>query len=238
MIEKPQLRNPILVEGLPGIGFVANIACLHLIRELKAKCFCKIYSPHFQAVSLTNESGGLRPPVNELYAANVQSAEHDLIILYGNTQAHSSDGQYELCDRILTVVRELGCQSVITIGGLKTEYPVASPSVYCTATDREILEKGIGLGAKQINGRVFGAAGVLLGVAQTMKMTGLCVLADTLGIYPDAPAAKVALDFLSRYIGLQIASAQLDAAVRVTREMLQSLISGHTVDSPESTAPP
>ena len=37
--EKPKLENPVLLEGLPGIGFVANIAALHLIRELKAKLF-------------------------------------------------------------------------------------------------------------------------------------------------------------------------------------------------------
>jgi proteasome assembly chaperone (PAC2) family protein len=29
--EKPQLNNPVLIEGLPGIGFVANIAALYLI---------------------------------------------------------------------------------------------------------------------------------------------------------------------------------------------------------------
>jgi uncharacterized protein (TIGR00162 family) len=238
MIEKPQLRNPILVEGLPGIGFVANIACLHLIKELKAKRFCNIYSPHFQAMALTDESGRLRPPIDELYAASVRSTEHDLIILYGNAQAHSSDGQYELCDRILEIVREFGCRSVITIGGLKTEYPVASPSVYCTATHREILERARGLGAKQINGRVFGAAGVLLGLAQIMNMTGLCVLVDTLGTYPDTPAAKVTLNFLSQYLGLQVDFAQLDAAIRVTREMLEGFTSGQEVGRPESTTLP
>ncbi len=37
--EKPKLNDPILIEGLPGIGFVANIAALHLIKELKAKTF-------------------------------------------------------------------------------------------------------------------------------------------------------------------------------------------------------
>ena len=29
-------NNPVLIEGLPGIGFVANTAALHLVRELKA----------------------------------------------------------------------------------------------------------------------------------------------------------------------------------------------------------
>ncbi len=42
--EKPKLNNPILIEGLPGIGFVANIAALHLIKELKAKKFAEIIS--------------------------------------------------------------------------------------------------------------------------------------------------------------------------------------------------
>ena len=40
--EKPELNDPILIEGLPGIGFVANIAVLHLINELKAKRFAEI----------------------------------------------------------------------------------------------------------------------------------------------------------------------------------------------------
>ena len=34
--EKPKLNDPILIEGLPGIGFVANIAALHLIQGVKS----------------------------------------------------------------------------------------------------------------------------------------------------------------------------------------------------------
>jgi proteasome assembly chaperone (PAC2) family protein len=41
--KKPKLKNPVLIEGLPGIGFVANIAALHLIRELKANLFAESY---------------------------------------------------------------------------------------------------------------------------------------------------------------------------------------------------
>ena len=33
--EPPVLTDPVLIEGLPGIGFVANIAALHLVQELK-----------------------------------------------------------------------------------------------------------------------------------------------------------------------------------------------------------
>jgi len=227
-----------MVEGLPGIGFVANIAALHLIRELKAKRFCEIYSPYFQVMAFTTESGSLRPPINELYAAEVPSLSHDMIILYGNTQALSSRGQYELSDRILQTVYEVGCRKVLTIGGLKREYATASPSVYCTATDKETVKKAVSLGAKLIQGRVYGAAGLLLGLAQMKRMNGLCILVDTLGLYPDAPAARVALDFLSRYLGLKVDFVQLDVAVHATHKMLEGFSLREHVHKPESTGSP
>ena len=65
--EKPKLNDPILIEGLPGIGFVANIATLHLINELKAKRFATIVSASFQDFAVTTETGGAYTPINELY---------------------------------------------------------------------------------------------------------------------------------------------------------------------------
>ncbi len=35
--KKPKLNNPILIEGLPGIGNVGKVAVDFLIEELKAK---------------------------------------------------------------------------------------------------------------------------------------------------------------------------------------------------------
>ena len=59
LIEKPTLNNPILIEGLPGIGFVASIVTLHLIRELNAKPFVEIKSSAFQDFSTSTEDGGI-----------------------------------------------------------------------------------------------------------------------------------------------------------------------------------
>ena len=95
--EKPQLNNPILIEGLPGIGFVANIAALHLIKELKAKRFIQIFSSSFQDFAVTTGDGGALSPINELFYVKRESGERDLIIWYGNTQALTTVGQYELC---------------------------------------------------------------------------------------------------------------------------------------------
>jgi proteasome assembly chaperone (PAC2) family protein len=42
-----QLKNPILIEGLPGLGLVGKIAIRYLIKQLKAQRFAYLYSPHF-----------------------------------------------------------------------------------------------------------------------------------------------------------------------------------------------
>ena len=217
--EIPSLREPILIEALPGIGFVANIVGLHLIKESKAKRFCTIHSNYFQALALTTEKGAIRAPTNELYYAKTQ-AKNDIILLYGNTQALGVEGQYELSSRILDIVQSYNCQSVVTVGGLKKESAPESPSVFCTATDKDTLDAIVNAGASTLVGRVYGAAGLLLGLARLRGMRGYCVLVETLGVYPDAIAARVALTFLSKCLGLTVDLSGLESAVEATQNLL------------------
>ncbi len=135
LYEKPTLDSPILVEGLPGIGFVANIAVLHLIQELKAKLFGEVRSSAFQDLAITADKGKIRSPTNELYYHKGRGLERDLVLLYGNTQALTTIGQYELCGRILDIANELGCSQILTLGGLKREGKVDVPEIYCAASD-------------------------------------------------------------------------------------------------------
>jgi len=41
ILEKPKLRDTILIEGLPGIGLVGKLAADHMLDELKAKKFAE-----------------------------------------------------------------------------------------------------------------------------------------------------------------------------------------------------
>jgi proteasome assembly chaperone (PAC2) family protein len=84
------------LKAYPGIGFVANISALHLIKELKAKKFAEIFSSSFQDFAILTESGKPRVPINELYYVKREEGKRDLIIWYGNTQALTTQGQYEL----------------------------------------------------------------------------------------------------------------------------------------------
>jgi uncharacterized protein (TIGR00162 family) len=220
--EKPTLENPVLIEGLPGIGFVANIAALHLVRELKAVRFAEIRSSSFQDLSVTTETGGTRSPTNELYYRKSNGDNRDLILWYGNTQALTTFGQYELCGKTLEVAQELGCRRIITLGGFKTDEAKPTPQVYVAASDTETLNEALALGTKIMVGQIFGVAGLTVGLARLRGLKAFSLLVETVGTYPDAIAARQALMMLNKHLGLDIDLAKLDLAAEETRKILES----------------
>jgi len=220
--EKPILKDPVLIEGLPGIGFVANIATLHLIQELKAKLFAEICSSSFQDFAVTVQKGEIRFPRNELYYYKGRNGERDLIILHGNTQALTTFGQYELCGRILDVAQELGCCYIITLGGLKREEKVDAPKLFCAASDPATLQEALNLDSQIIEGHIFGVAGLLVGVGKLRGMKGFCLLAETLGSYPDALAAQAVLRAVCGMLHLKVDLSKLKITAEATRNVLES----------------
>jgi len=202
--EKPTLNNPVLIEGLPGIGFVANIAALHLIRELEAELFAEIRSSSFQDLAVTTETGGTRSPINQLYYYKNCDGGRDLIIWHGNTQALTTFGQYELCGRVLDIVEELGCHFIITLGGFKQEEITKTPQIYCAASDAETLKKALDLGAKIMVGQIFGIAGLSIGLGKLRGFKGFSLLVETLGTHPDANAARQALSTVNKFLNLKL----------------------------------
>ena len=220
--EKPKLNNPILIEGLPGIGFVANIATLHLIKELKAKRFVQIFSSSFQDFAVTTGDGGALTPINELYYVKREDGGRDLIIWFGNTQALTTVGQYELVGKVLDLAQEFGCHFVISIGGFKKDEAQPVPEIYSTATDLETMQVALDLGTKVMVGHVFGIAGLSIGLAGIRDMKGFSLLVDTPGMNPDVNAARYALNMLGKYLNLNVDRSKIEESGVEIKKTLES----------------
>jgi len=221
--EKPQLKDPILIEGLPGIGFVANIAALHLITELKAKRFAQVVSSSFQDFAVTTQDGSTRSPINELYyVKREEEGARDLIIWYGNTQALTTVGQYELCGKVLDLVQELGCNYVISIGGFKKDEAQPVPGIYSTATDLDTMKVALELGTKVMVGHVFGIAGLSIGLAKLRNMKGFSLLVDTPGMDPDVNAARYALLTVFKFLNFEVDLTNLEQTGNEIKQMLET----------------
>ena len=61
MLKKVNLKNSILVEGVAGVGNIANISVDYIIEQTKAELVAKIYSPYFPNAVTINEKSTITP---------------------------------------------------------------------------------------------------------------------------------------------------------------------------------
>ncbi|RLF78547.1 proteasome assembly chaperone family protein, partial [Thermococci archaeon] len=109
--EKPEIYDPVFIEGLPGIGLVGKLAAEHLIQELKAKKFAELYSPHFMHQVIVKKDSTVDLMRNEFYYWKSPDEDHrDLIIITGDTQVPPTDsyGHFEVVGKMLDFVEQFG----------------------------------------------------------------------------------------------------------------------------------
>jgi proteasome assembly chaperone (PAC2) family protein len=123
---------------------------------------------------------------------------------------------------VLDLAQELGCRFVISIGGYKKEEVQQVPAIYSAATDQKTMKEALDLGTKVMVGHIFGVAGLLIGLGRLRNLKGFSLLVDTLGMYPDANAARHALTTVGKYLDLNVDLSKLDVTTDQTRKALES----------------
>ncbi|MBU3957716.1 MAG: proteasome assembly chaperone family protein [Nanoarchaeota archaeon] len=236
MKEKPALKNPILVVGLPGIGNVGRMAVGYLVHELKAKKFAELYSPHFFHFVMLNEEV-VHVLRNEFYF--YKGKERDIVFLIGDCQAYDPKGNYEVAGKILDCAKELGCGEVITIGGFASGKPLQAEggkppgagksrvigAVSDSKISREYEKFGVDFKIAGEVGTIVGATGLLVGLSRMYNMKGLCLLGETAGfpIITDPNAAEAVLNILQKIIGTDADVSKLQEKVREMHGLLRKM---------------
>jgi len=217
------LDNPIFIEALPGIGHVGKLAADHMIDELGATKFAEIYSPYFPPQVFVDENGIVENMVNEFHYLKSQGEnERDYILLVGNTQGLSPEGQYELCGAILDFVKEYGVKEMYTLGGLAVGHPIEESRVFGAATSLEFIEtlREVGIEIRSADGGIVGASGLLLGLGKLENVEGACLMGETPGYFIDAEAAESLLEKLATLLNIEINTDKLDERAEETRKMI------------------
>jgi len=200
---RPELVNPVFVEGLPGFGNVGRIAARLLVKSTQAKLFTELYSPFLPDYVMVNREGICRPPRYEFHASSTEKTS--LIILTGDAQPSVDDitAHYELCGEILDFIEKYGCSFIVTLGGLPLPQPARE--VYVAATSQKLASDFVEKGALIYGrGRIMGATGLLLGLAKKRGLDGIAVLGATKGIRSDHEAGLSVFNFLTRAFGIKV----------------------------------
>jgi len=222
-IENVDLNEPILIEALPGIGHVGKLVAEHMIHELNAIKFAELYSPAFPPQVFVDENGIIEPMKNEFYYLKSHGEDKkDYIILVGNTQGLSPEGQYEICSTIIDFVGEHGVKQIYTLGGLGTGQPVEKPKVFGAATTTELADmlKDHNVSLRTADGGIIGASGLILGLGMSKDMMGVCLMGETPGYFIDAEASKAVLTVLQKILNIELDVVKLEERAEETRKMI------------------
>jgi len=225
--EKPKLKNPICVVGLPGIGHIGRIAVDYLVHELKAQKFAELYSPYFFPFVIIHEDR-IHTLRNEFFYCK-NSKGRDIILLIGDSQTYDPKGHYEVSGKIVDFVKGLGCKEIVTIGGFSTGRVTEKPKVFgvvCeTAQSKELAKYGLELKVSGQIGTIVGAAGLIAGIGNLRGMKAYTLLGETSGfpIVTDPNAAEAVLEVLQKVLDVKVDLNKLKEKIDQMHEFIKKL---------------
>ncbi len=227
-LEQPDLVDPVFVEGLPGVGNVGKLAADHLIEALGAKKFAEVHSRYFPPQVLVQPDGTIRLVSNEIYYWKAQNSEQrDVVILIGDYQGLTADGQYVLVDAILDVIEPLGVKTLYTLGGYGTGKMHDKPRVLGAATDKDLVKdmkkRGVVFRKNEPGGGIVGASGLLLGLGKMRGMRGVCLMGETSGYLVDPKSARSVLEVLSDILRVKVDLSDLESRAEQMDKLAQQL---------------
>lgn len=223
--EQPNVENPILIEGLAGIGHIGRNVVSYLAEHLEAQKIGEIHSKHFPPYTIVAEDKTVELIKNNIYQYHREDHQ-DLILVEGNAQASTSQGHYEIANEILEIAKEAEASKIMTIGGYGTGEVVEEPDVFGAVTSKELKEnyKDSNLTFDHEIGQIVGVSGLLLGLARKEDIEGVALLGETPGfLMSDPKSTEKVLETVEEILELDIDYSELDTKVEESQEVLKKL---------------
>lgn len=223
--EEVELNNPIILEGLPGIGFVGKIVIDQIVKQLDAKKFAELHSDYFPPQVIMKKDGIIEHMKNEFfYLKDFGEDKQDVILLTGNSQGSDFEGQIIISKVLMNYFEEKNAKKIFTLGGLGTGEMIEKSKVFVAGNDKELLDEILEIDNSHIRkdegGAIVGASGLLLYYAQEKGIDAACLMGETPGFYIDPSAAKEVLLVLFKILKFEIDLEELNEQVEDTLKRL------------------
>ena len=227
--QKIKPKSPILICGLPGIGNVGKISIDLIVDELNAKKFMEFHSPDLPNLVFVNEDNLVERPKIELFYKKIK--KQDFLFLVGDVQPTENNESYHFSKKVLETAKELKVKQIITVGGIGLQKQPQKPRLFCTSYSQKNIndfKKGVKINHKLfgIVGPIFGASGLLVGLAKEYKISGIVLLVETYNhpMYIGIKASRTILNFLNKKFLLNIDIKKLDKEVKnLNKQILEGL---------------
>ncbi len=201
VISKPlKSKNPLIIAGFPGIGLVGNIACQHIIEELKMKYAGSIDSRYFPPLAVLF-NGIIFMPVR-IY----ESVEKGTVIIISDIPIHPT-ASYDVSKALIDWVQSINGESIVSIAGIAT--PTGERRVFGGATSDEMLEKIKDKTEIFQVGTISGISGSIMTECFIRNIPAMSLLGETPGPNPDPRAAVEVVKAINNVFDLSINTERL-----------------------------
>lgn len=213
-VAEVDLDDPVLVEGLPGVGHVGKLAAEHVLEERSedSTLVRRIYSQAFPP-QVTVEDGVAALTCAEVHAVTIPEGR-DLLVLTGDHQAQHTEGHYQLTDTILDIADSFGVEALYALGGVPTGELIDEYAVVGAVTDAAMTESlsdvGVEFREGEPAGGIVGVSGLLLGLGGRRGFEATCLMGETSGYLVDPKSARAVLEVLEAVVDFELTYDSLD----------------------------
>ncbi|MCZ7397865.1 MAG: proteasome assembly chaperone family protein [Candidatus Methanoperedens sp.] len=219
-------KNPLVIEGFPGIGLVGNIACQHIIEELGMKYIGSIDSRYFPPLAVLF-NGIVFMPVR-IYEA----PKKNIVVVISDIPIHPT-ASYDLSKALTDWVETLHAKNVISIAGIATT--TGMRRVFGGATSNEMLEKIKDKTEVFQVGTISGISGSIMTECFLRNIPAVSLLGETPGPNPDPRAAVEVINVLNKIYELSIDSNKLiNQAEQIEHELSKLAEQVRTTEVPQA----
>ncbi|WP_248897373.1 proteasome assembly chaperone family protein [Haloplanus halobius] len=211
-VAEPTLSDPVLVEGLPGVGHVGKLAAEYLIEEFDSELVRRVYADEFPPQVSIDEEGVADLVCAEFYA--IETGGQDVLVLTGDHQAGSNAGHYHITEAFLDVADSFGVERVYALGGVPTGELIEEYHVLGAVTDADLIpeleDEGVEFREDEPAGGIVGVSGLLLGLGSRRGLDATCLMGETSGYLVDPKSARAVLEVLETVVGFDLDYASLE----------------------------
>jgi len=231
-VSSPKLKTPIMICAWPGMGEVAIRSALYLKDSLPFKEFAKLETPdYFEPSGILVKNGVLDLPKSTggtfYYYKNPKKA-YDIILFISDAQPNLGNGVH-YAEEIIEFARKNKAKRVYSFAALTVPIDHTQDSkVWAAATSRRLMQEFKGLNIKMLpEGHISGLNGLILGIAKTKNIDGVCLLGE-IPIYTmqieNPKASLAALEVLNSKLALAINLDSLKERAKFVEDEINKLI--------------
>lgn len=211
--KEPSVKNPILIEGFPGIGLVGNIASQYIVNELNMTYLGSMSSKFFPPLAVLL-GGVVNMPVR-IY----EDAGKGIIVLTADIPVHPL-ASYDVGKEIVSWAESINAKEMVCLAGITVM--TEQHRVFGAVSKKDLLERIKDVTEIFELGTITGITGSIMNECRVRNLPAICLLGETASAEPDPRAAIATVETLNKIYNLGVSTNKLsEQAEQIEVQMAQ-----------------